>query len=215
MKAHNTFFKFNKFAAVLIFVLAVSNVSVLANGNDAVTFAKIGKEESLLLAAKSLSKKLQNDLLLKNVSVKFKKIEGYMISSKQIGIKGEGTCRLDGEANDLPLNFDVKIDVTKRAATDIRYVFLNMEGAVNANSVLTPEDLITEKLLQQIKGDYKTENIVIAIDSLEGKSLENGEKKFIGTGEIRLNGFDWKKINFDVKGDMAKAKVSVVKYQIK
>lgn len=214
MKAHNIIIKFKSFAAVLIFVLAGLNFSVLA-ANDAVTFARISKEETVSLAVKSLSKKLQNDLMLKSVSVKFSKIEGYVISGRQIGIKGEGTCRLDGETNDLPLNFDVKIDVGKRAATDVKYVFLNMEGATDANSTLASEDVITQRLLKQIKDDYKTENIVIAIDSLEEKSLENGEKEYVGTGEIRLNSFNWKKINFDVKGSLEKAKVSVVKYQIK
>ena len=215
MLSHNTFLNLKRLAALLIFVLFTSNVSALANNKDTITFTKISKEESVSLASKCLSKKLQNDLILKSVSVKFNKIESYFISSKEIGIRGEGTCRLNDEANNLPLNFDVKIDVTKRAATDVKYVFLNMEGVTDANSSLTPEDVITEKLLQQIKSDYKTQNIVIAIDFLEGKPLDNGEKGFVGAGEIRLNGLDWKKINFDVKGDVETAKVSVVKYQIK
>jgi hypothetical protein len=213
MNSLNTIFNLKKIAASLIFCLFAAAVSTQAN--DAVTFAKISKADSVSLAAKSLSKKLQNDLVLKSVSVKFSKIEGYLAANGHIGVRGEGTCRLDGEANDLPLNFDVKIDTRKRAATDVRYVFLNMEGATDANSVLTPEDVITEKLLQKIKNDFKSENIVIAIDFLESKTLENGENAFTGAGEIRLNGFDWKKISFDVRADTGKAKAAVLKYEIK
>lgn len=215
MRSHYKILNLKKIAALLIFGLFAANVSTQAKSNDLVTFAKISKVESVSLVSKSLSKKLQNDLVLKSVSVKFSKIESYYVSNKEIGIKGEGTCRLDGEANDLPLNFDVKIDVDKSAAVDVRYVFLNMEGAVDANSVLTPEDVITEKLLQKIRDDLKTQDIVLALDFLEGKQLENGEQEFTGSGEIRLNALEWKKISFNVKADLEKTKVSAMNYQIK
>lgn len=215
MNPRNTNFSFKSIALLMVFGLFVAQSSLLANTKDAPGVAKLGKAESIAIAAKGLSKKLQNDLVLQNVSVKFNKAERYLISDTQIGIRGEGTCRLDNKANDLPLNFDVKIDVNKHSALDVKYVFLNMEGAVDANSAVTNEDVVTEKLLQRIKNDYKTENIVIAVEYLNDQTLENGEKGLAGGGEIQVNGMGWQKISFDVKAGTDKSKFSIVKYLIK
>lgn len=204
-----------KIVSLSFFVLCIANISLFAKSADASSSIRLGKEESVAIAAKSLSKKLQSDLALKNVSVKFNQAESYVISGTQIGIKGEGICQFNGNANDLPVNFDVKIDVGKRAATDVKYVFLNMEGAVDANSTVSAEDIVTEKLLRKIKNDYKTQNIVIALDYVKEQTLPNGEKGFTGAGEVRVNGMTWQKISFDAKAGQEKAKLSVVKYQIK
>lgn len=192
--------------------LFVANVSLLANTGAS---AKLGKAESVAIAVKGLSSKLRSDLVLKNVSVKFNKAEQYIISDTKVGVRGEGTVRLDGESNDLPMNFDVEIDAVKHSASDVKYVFLNVEGATEANSALTAEDVVTEKLLKKIRSDFKTENIVIAVDSLNAQTLENGDEGFAGAGEVQVNGMGWKKISFAVKADDDKTKISIIKYQIK
>lgn len=211
MRSQNTTFKFKGIISALFFMLFAANASLLANVNA----AALGRAESIAIASKELSKKLQNDLVLKSVSIKFSKSEQYAVSKNQIGIRGEGTCRLDGEANDLPLNFDVVIDVNKLSASDVKYVFLNMEGTVNEKSVLTPEDIITNKLLQQIKKDFKTENIVLSIDYLNDQAFANGDKGFNGGGEIQVNGMGWRKFSFDVKAEDEKTKFSIMKYSLK
>lgn len=213
MNSHNTIFKFKKIVTLTLFALFVTSFSSIASANDAVASTRLAKAETIAIAAKGLSKKLQNDLALKNVSVKFNQTDSYVISKTQIGIRGAGICQFDGKSNDLPVNFDVKIDISKRAATEVKYVFLNMEGTVDANSTVTAEDIVTEKLLRQIKTDYKTENIVIAVDYVEDQASENGEKVYTGAGEVRMNGMEWRKISFDVKA--GKEKGSAVKYQIK
>lgn len=177
-------------------------------GNAGKVAERLAKDESIAIAAKSLSKKLQSDLVSRTVSVKFTKAEQYIVSDTEIGLRGAGTCRLDGDASELPINFDVKIDVTKRAAQDVRYVFLNMGADVR----LTVEDVVTEKLLQKMKNDFKTENVVVAIDYI---SDENGDKGFTGSGEMRLNGMIWKKISFEAKSGGEKTDVSIIKYQVK
>lgn len=208
MNAQKTIFNLKRIFALSIFVLfAVGSVS--ANGGDAASAVSIAKDESIAIAAKSLSKKMQSDLVLKTVSVKFSKAEQYFISDSLVGLRGEGTCRIDGEANDLPINFDVKIDVNKHSAADVRYVFLNMQ----AEAGLTIEDVLTEKLLQKIKNDFKTENVVIAVDYVG--AAENDKENYKGWGEVKLNGLIWKKIEFDAKSGGEKSDVSIVKYQIK
>lgn len=212
MKSHRKIFRF---IPIMFFFLFAANTSLMATNNYVAGVAKLSKAESVAIASKELSKKLQSDLVLKNVSLKFNKTERYIVSDNQIGIRGEGTARLDSDASDLPLNFDVKIDVSKHSALDVKYVFLNMEGAVDANSVLTPEDQITEKLLKQLKQDYKTENIVVAIEYLNDQTFENGDKGFNGGGEVQVNGMGWRKFSFDVKADNDKTKFSIGKYLIK
>jgi hypothetical protein len=211
---HNRNLNLKKIFSLFFFVFCVANISTFANSADAATSVRLGKEESVAIAARSLSKKLQSDLALKNVSVKFSDAQSYVISRTEIGVKGEGICQFNGKGNDLPVNFDVKIDVSKRAATDVKYVFLNMEGAVDENSMVTAEDIVTEKLLQKIKSDYKTQNIVIALDYVNEQTLPGGEKGFTGAGEVRVNGMLWQKIVFDAKAGQEKAKLADIKYQI-
>ena len=211
---HNRNSDLKKLFSLFLFVFCVGNISLFAKSTDALSSAGLGKAETVAIAVRSLSKKMQADLALKNVSVKFSETESYVISRTEIGIKGEGICRFNGNANDLPMNFDVKIDVTKRAATDVQYVFLNMEGAVDENSTVSAEDVVTEKLLQKIKNDYKTQNIVIALDYVNEQALPSGGKGFTGAGEVRINGMLWQKISFDAKAGQEKAKVADVKYQI-
>jgi hypothetical protein len=211
---HNRNSDLKKIFSLFLFVFCVGNISLFARSADAVASARLGKAETVAIAVRSLSKKMQSDLAMKNVSVKFNETESYVISRTEIGIKGEGICRFNGNANDLPMNFDVKIDVAKRAATEVQYVFLNMEGAVDENSTVSAEDVVTEKLLQKIKNDYKTQNIVIALDYVNEQALPSGAKGFSGAGEVRINGMLWQKIVFDAKAGQEKAKVSDVKYQI-
>lgn len=210
MNSLNSILNLKKVFALLI-IFSFAAISVLANDNDSVRAIRISKDESISIAAKGLSKKMQTDLASKQISVKFTKAEQYFISDSEIGLRGEGTCRIDGDANDLPINFDIKIDVNKRSADDVRYVFLNMKGEAG----LTVEDVVTEKLLQKMKNDFKTENVVVAIDYVNDATLENGEKGLIGAGEVRLNGMVWKKIEFSGKNSDDIKDVSITKYQIK
>ena len=218
MNSQKTIFNYKAMAAVLIYVLFAAGTVLQVNAaGEASSVAKLSKAESVAIASRELSKKLRSDLVLKNVTIKFSKTESYSVSDTQIGIKGAATTRLDNEANELPISFDVKIDVSRRSASDVKYVFLNMEGATaGAASALTAEDAVTEQLLQQIKRELKTDNIVVAIDFLNDQPLPNGEKGLTGGGEIQVNGMGWRKISFDVKAEQnEKMKFKLVKYQIK
>ena len=200
-----------KALAITSFIMTLVAVQFPVVGNASKAVEKLAKDESINIAAKSLSNKLKSDLVSKTVSVKFTKAEQYIVSDSEVGLRGEGTCRIDGDASELPINFDVKIDVAKRSAEDVRYVFLNMA----ADEGLTVEDVVTEKLLQKMKNDFKTENVVLAIDYISDETSVAGDKGFIGSGEVRLNGMVWKKINFEAKAGQEKTDVSIVKYQVK
>lgn len=190
-----------------LMIFAFQFTAFAADKEKAAPSARMSKDETVSIASKSLSSKLKSDLVSKTVAVKFTKAEQYFVSDTEIGLRGEGTCRLDGEANDLPINFDVKINVNKRAADDVRYVFLNMEAPAG----LTIQDVVTEKLLEKLKSDFKTDNVVLAVDYVSDKNQENS---FNGSGEVRLNGMVWKKFSFDVQAGSSLEDLSITKYEI-
>lgn len=204
--------KLSKASVVLnsLFVLAI--ISILS---VTVSAAAMSREQTLTLAKQSLSQKLKNDLVLKDVAVKFNKIQSYDAVSNTVEIKGEGTCRLDGEVNDLPVYFEVKIDTNSQKAANVGYVFLNVEGAVTTASTVTVEDVMTNELLNRLKNDLKTEAVVVAIDFVNQETANGGEKQIFGAGEVKLNGLIWKKIAFEARIGESADSISNLKYQLK
>jgi hypothetical protein len=115
----------------------------------------------------------------------------------------------------LPINFDVKINVNNKTLTDVAYNFVEAaEDTVESNSLSENESFVTRQLLEKIKADFKTENIVVAIDYLN-ENLNNGAKAFTGAGEVRLGDMVWKKISFEIAaGGENQTAAAAVKYKI-
>jgi hypothetical protein len=203
---------FNHLRLLLVFFLfTISATSAAAKSNDVSGTSALSPDETYSIAARGLTKKMESDLVLSNIKVKFAKVERYAISKSQIGIRGAGSCQLGAEDNALPIHFDVKINVNNRNIADVRYNFVEAEETVETNSLSENESFVTRQLLEKIKADFKTENIVVAIDYLNDKNLENGAKAFTGAGEVRLGDLVWKKISFEI---VAEGESQVVKYKI-
>jgi hypothetical protein len=66
----------------------------------------------------------------------------------------------------------------------------------------------------RISRDYKTANVVIAIDSVENVEAAAGEKKFLGAGEVRVGDLVWSRIKFDVVLNAETRKASKIVYKI-
>ena len=64
-------------------------------------------------------------------------------------------------------------------------------------------------LLKKIAADYKTENVVIAIDGFETENASGNQKEYKGLAEIRVGDVEWQRIDFDVvlNGDKKAEKV--------
>jgi hypothetical protein len=207
---------FNSLKILFLFFLFVFGAaSASAKTNDVSGNAILSADETYSIAAKGLVKKMETDLVLTDIKVKFVKVERYAVSNRQVGIRGEGSCQLGAEDNALPINFDVKINVNNRNIADIAYNFVEAEETSEANSLSENETYVTRQLLEKIKSDFKTENIVVAIDYLNDKNLENGAKAFTGAGEIRLGDMVWKKISFEIVGNTENQNGAAVKYQYK
>ena len=55
-----------------------------------------------------------------------------------------------------------------------------------------------KNLLQKIAADYKTENVVIAIDGFDTENTAGNHKEFKGLAEIRVGEVEWKRIDFNI-----------------
>jgi hypothetical protein len=203
MKTTNKHFNhLNLLLVFFLFTFGVTAATAKPKDVSAASKAVLSLDETYSIAAQGLTRKMETDLVLSDIKVKFVKVERYSISKSQIGIRGAGACQLGAEDNALPIHFDVKINVNNRAVADVAYNFVEAEEEEEAvgesNTLSENETFVTRQLMEKIKADFKTENIVVAIDYLNDKNLDNGAKTFTGAGEVRLGDLVWKKISFEI-----------------
>ena len=198
MTIQSNFFK-SKTLLIMLICLAFS-MSAFAAG-----------EKNHLLIIQNLSEKLQDDLATKNVRVKLNKVEELKISNSEVELTGDAICILTNDNRQLPIRFDAKMDVAKQNISNISYDFVIPSADYNPTN---NEEMLMKVLMSKISQDYKTENIVIALDSVENVANINGEKKFLGIGEVRVGGMVWNQIKFDVVMDAKTQKANKIVYKI-
>lgn len=177
------------------------------------TEANTTAERTRNLAAKALSEKVQTDLANPNASVVFEDINQYQVSNSQIGIKGSGICLLKSDVEQLPINFDVKINVKNFSVANIEYSFVNSSTSVETVATAAMEEAVTLDLLKSVAAEYKTDNVVIALDGLSKQKNAAGENFLSGTGEARIGDFEWRKIQVEAQMD-DKGIIKSVAYKI-
>lgn len=166
-------------------------------------------KKTQLLVTQNLSEKLRSDLGNDGLQVKLNNVSQSKISADEI--EGDATCILADEGISLPLRFRAKIDPVDQNVLSVGYDFVDSTVSYAPTST---EEVLMRELMTKIKGDYKTENIVIAIDAVENVEGVKDEKKFLGSGEVRIGGFVWNKIKFDVALDAQTQKANNIIYQI-
>lgn len=175
--------------------------------------ASASKEEIKSLVITKLENKLKTDLANESVSVKLSNLTEYKASKNQIGLKGDGFCVMTSENNELPMTFDVKLNSNNLSVADIKYDFAELTAA-SEYAPASNEEMLTKELMNQISQDYKTKNIVIAIDGIEDVSGVTNKKEFTGVGEVRIGSLVWNKIKFDVVFDDVKKTATKVVYKV-
>lgn len=189
--------------AILVLTFSGFTAVYAASGNSS--------EKTQMLAAQALLKKIQADLSNTDVRVKIDEANQYQVSDSQIGIKGNGVCLLESDAEQLPINFDVKIDAKNLSVADVEYSFANLAAETTATAAM--EEAVTLKLLKQVAAEHKTSNVVIALDSLNVEKNPIGENRLTGTGEARIGDFEWRKIQVEVQLD-GKGLIKTVGYKV-
>ena len=175
----------------VVYLLAVSAVFA-ANEKNSVK-AKFNLNRTSSVVAETLEKKLKVDLAQNNLSVKIEKLAQTDVSGSELKLSGEASCLLTDHKTSLPIQFEAKINLNNQAVNDIIYQFVETEFAPSGD-----EEILMKELMQKISRDYKTQEIVIAIDNFETASGTNSKMQYKGIGEVRIGAFHWTKINFDV-----------------
>ncbi len=171
----------------------------------------VGKNNHLLIT-ENLSKKLQADLAESNVAVKLNSVEEHEISGSEIELKGSAICLLTERSSQLPLEFEIKVNPTNQNVLHVKYNFV--EAIADIYEPTSSEEILMKELMAKISRDYKTENIVIAIDAFEKVAGANDANKFLGVGEVRIGDMVWNKIKFDVVLDAQTRKANRVVYRV-
>ncbi|MEO6589852.1 MAG: hypothetical protein ABIP06_11155, partial [Pyrinomonadaceae bacterium] len=139
---------------LIVFILSASMIFA-ANSTSA-------NDKSVVLVAENLSLKLKIELVSDNVSVKLTNVQKSVLSSNEILIKGEATAVLPIENTELPLKFEAIVNPSKQIINNVEYEFVESSYAPT-----TDEEILMKHLLKKIAADYKTDNVVIAIDGFE------------------------------------------------
>ena len=173
-------------------------------------YASTNSEKNYQLVAENLSKKLRNDLGNAKIRVKLTNVEEYKVSNNEVEFTGNADCILAAD-NQMPIRFEVKINTINRSISNVVYDFVENVAEFAPTS---SEDILMKELLTKIRSDYKTENIVIAIDALENVGSTSTGEKFLGVGEVRIGDLVWNKIKFNVVLDAETKKANRVVYKI-
>ena len=168
-------------------------------------------EKDQLLVTQNLSKKLQSDLGNENVSVKLNNVEERKISANKVGLTGDAVCVLTVDNKQLPIEFEMTVNSANQSVLEVKYDFIATDSQFAPSQ---NEEILMKELMGQISRDYKTQNIVIAIDGFESVGDTVGEKKFTGAGEVRIGGMIWNKIKFDVVLDAQTQKANKIIYKV-
>lgn len=171
------------FLLVIIF-----SVSAVYAGN-----ISAADNKSINLVARNLSAKLKTDLITDSVSVKFTNIEKNTVSNGEVVLKGDAIAVLPKEKTELPIKFEANVNPVDEVVNDVEYVFVESNYAPT-----TDEEILMRHLLKKIAADYKTENVVIAIDGFETENAAQNQKEYKGLAEVRVGEVEWKRIDFDV-----------------
>ena len=202
MNKHSRLLAFRSLIISFICISAFSSASASTN-----------KKQIHSLVINNLQKKLKTDLANETVSVKLSNIEEYKVSKNQIGLKGSGFCLISSENNHLPMTFDVKVNSSNFRVIEVKYDFAEFTNASDF-PLSSNKEILMKELMGRISQDYKTENIVLAIDEMEDVSNITNQKEFTGIGEVRIGTLVWNKIKFDVVLDAQTQKASKIIYKV-
>lgn len=177
-----------KFAILSSFVALTFLVSGIAAKNN-----NFDKNKSLALIAENLKERLKTDLATDKISVQFTAVKQKAVSNNQLVFNGDAKIVVIEDNTALPIRFDAKVNPSKKTVDEIEYVFVK-----DTIARVNVEESLMKNLLRQIGADYKTQSVVIAIDGFETLTNANSQKEYKGTGEVKINENEWKRIDFDV-----------------
>jgi hypothetical protein len=158
-----------------------------------------------------LTEKLRVDLADNNVEVRMNDVRNNEVSDNRVNFDGDALAVVKYDKTELPLQFTAKVNINKQSVETIDYKFV--EAAPDFAPGEIQGNLMTN-LMTQISKDYKTTNIVIAIDNFDASEIKAGQTKYEGTREVRIGDFEWRRINFNVVLDSQNQNATKILYEI-
>lgn len=183
-------------AAIILSIISAISISASARDQQAVN-----------IAVRGLSEKLQADLSMNKVNLKLGKVENQNVSNEEIIVSGFGTVQ---NAKDISLTFDVVVNPVKSEIVNVNY---DIVTPADVSPVSATESFLMKKVMGKIRNDYKTEEIVMAIDTFETVKSIGGKTNYVGVAEVRV-GMEWNRIEFDVQGNPKTGAASEIKYKV-
>ncbi len=171
-------------------------------------------EKNQQVVTQNLSRKLQSDLGNKNVRVKLNNIAERRISRSEVSLTGRAVCVLTEENQQLPIQFEAKVNPVNQNVLEIKYDFVEVVASASDIAPSANEEVLMKELMGKIRQDFNTENIVIAIDNVEAIGRIGNGNKFLGVGEVRIGDMVWSKIKFDVVLDAQTQKAEKIIYKV-
>ncbi len=207
MKYQHTFKRFNLTILALI-AFAAFSIEAKANTNNNAGL-KIDRYKNAII--QKLTEKLRVDLADNNVEVRMNDVRNNEISNSRINLDGEALAVVKDDKTELPLQFTAKVNLNRQSVEDVDYKF------VEAAPQFAPDEVqgsLMTTLMTQISKDYKTTNIVIAIDNFDTSEVKSGQTKYEGTGEVRIGDFEWRRINFNVVLESQNQTATKILYEV-
>jgi hypothetical protein len=201
---------FRKINFLILSLIALAIFSVQAKPNDSINVSlKIDRYRSAIV--QKLTEKLRVDLADNNVEVKLNNVQNNEISKSQIDFDGNALAVVKNDKTELPFQFNAKVNLTNQSVEEINYKFVEATPEFEPSMV---EGSLMKELMAQISNDYKTTNIVIAIDGFEAAKITSNETKYEGIGEVRIGDFDWRKVKFNVVLDSQNQTATKISYEV-
>jgi dipeptidyl aminopeptidase/acylaminoacyl peptidase len=201
---------FRKLNILILSLMAFAVFSVQAKPNDRINASlKIDQYRNAIV--QKLTDKLRVDLSDNNVEVKLNDLQNSEISKSRIDFDGKALAVVKTDKTELPFQFNAKVNLTNQSVEDINYTFIEAAPEFEPSTV---EGSLMKELMMQISKDYKTTNIVIAIDNFDAAKLTSNETKYEGFGEVRIGDFEWRKVKFNVVFDSQNQTATKILYDV-
>lgn len=199
---------------LLVLFLSVTNVYAADTADNGTP--KVIVEKTYSIAVKHLTKELQNAFDDKTVVFKIANLHQEKLNQKDFRVEGDGFAVFKSENDNLPLHFSFSTDSSGVKVSDLTYEFLQAD---TVSAVVESDDApdkvestLMREIMSRIHKDYKTTDIVIAIDDFQKIDPQNNTYK--GSGEVRIGGMMWKQIDFEVKLDDKNKTAKDVNYKL-
>ncbi len=201
---------FKKINLTILALMVFATLSINAKANNATNAGlKIDRYKNAII--QKLAEKLRVDLADPNVEVRMNDVRNNEISSTRLNFDGEALAVVKDDKTELPLQFTAKVNLTNQSVEDVDYKF------VESSPEFAPSDVqgnLMTNLMTQISKDYKTTDIVIAIDNFDTSKTSSDQMKYEGTGQVRIGDFEWRTINFNVVVDSQTQTATKVVYSV-